>query len=608
MSRRLIDDEIFDDDYVLEEFEINVTPETPPLHHIDRLTTCPRCNKPLVPSLAINGGESTFFRECPACGTLVNTFKPLPHQAEFLSHPARFKMAAGGYGSGKSAVDIQYVIKHLLLIPRARVCVSGRSYPALESTFIEEFMGIMPVKLLRRKNEQKREYEFTNGSVLLIRSFDDPTKLKSMNLTLVVIVEASDVPKSGFEMMKSRIRNNAALIPEYDLNGEVKQEYDPATHTNKIKYRVDARHILLETNPASNWVKQFMLSSGDVRYYGTAHDEGYGYSGTKYDNQFTQVISTDANPYLPDTYIDDLCKGQSPAWVAQFVKGSFNFNNNLVFPNVGLTIKHPHPLPRAFDEYGRRVLYYLIGLDYGINDPTHVVYCAYSTETKKIYVYDELRITNADVRTIAKEYRKNTRINGTDLSGLLMLPRFDGRSYNKRESDLHTIGGAFEACGLHFEPSFTSHEIRIIKLNSLINHDQIEIFSTCEFLIEELVNYSYTLDKNGKPTNKPKDGNDHGITALEFIVVELPHNLQELKVSAYLPNGTKFTHDDQLEVVAPKPKKKVYNPLEQEVKRDDSIINNRHYSITSVISDDDPEDETGEADRGVLSCYIPGKY
>ena len=612
MSRLLLDiDEVIINDTPEIDIKdcVDTVPDSVDLSHIDRLTICPRCRKPLTPAKAISGTESTFFLECPACGTLINTFKPLPHQSEFMSHPAKYKMTAGGYGSGKSAIDIQYVLKHLFLIPKARVCVCGRSYPALESTFLEEFKNIFPDKLLKSKNDQKKEYVFTNGSVLILRSFDDPTKLKSMNLTLVVIIEASDVPESGFEMMKSRLRNTAALIPEYDLNGDPVMYYDPKSKVHKIKYRVDARHILMETNPASNWVKKFLEESKDVRYHGSAKDEGYTFRNTN-DNYFTQIVSTDSNPYLPENYVEELSKGRSPAWVSQFLCGSFNFNDNLVFPNVGLCITKPHKLPDAYDSRGNRSLFFAIGLDYGIVDHTHIVYTAYSTITKKLYVYDELRINNADVKTIVKEYRKNTKINGTDLEHLLMLPRFDGRSYNKRESDLNTIGGAFEANGLFFEPSFAGHDIRIIKLNSLINHNQIEIFSTCEYLIEELLNYTFVLDKEGKPTKTPKDGKDHGITALEFVVAELPHNLQELRLSAYIPQGTKYVHDKQLNVKK-EIKPKLYNPLEVQ---DVSTTNNRHYSSSSnyytSINGEVFETEEDYEDRGdfILGSYIPGKY
>lgn len=634
MAKKSLINDVINDDYIEEEIVINVPEpvkntvnetmyisEQPvaevDLSRIDQLWICPRCKKPLVPAVSINGSESTCFRECPACGTLVNAFKPLPHQADFFKHPARFKLTAGGYGSGKSTADIQYVIKHLLLIPSARVCVAARTYPALEPTFLEEFKSAFPQKLLKGKNEQKHEYYMTNGSVLLLRSFDDPTKLKSMNLTLAVIVEASDVPESGFDMFKSRIRNTAAMIPYYDNEGHALMEYDNSINAYKVKYRVDARHILMETNPASNWVKKFLTESKDVRYYGSAKNEGYKMSDNPDPNKFTQIIPTDANPYLPDNYISDLAKGKTAAWVSQFIYGSFNFNNNLVFPNVGLCITKPHPLPREFDENGKRVLWFAIGLDYGIVDYTHIVYTAFSTETKKLYVYDELRINNADVKTIAKEYRKNTAINGTNLNGLMMLPRFDGKSYNKRESDLHTIGGAFESLGLYFEPSFSSHEIRIIKMNSLINHNQMEIYSTCEYLIEELLNYSWKLDKTGAPTKTPKDGKDHGITALEFVVVELPHNLQEINMSAYIKPGERFEHDKELNKQKTQ-KTKLYNPLEVDDgdtrnNYNDSKfgpINSRYgssdlsYSTLDRPISDKEESQDGEF---VFGAYIPGR-
>jgi phage terminase large subunit len=546
---------------------------------LENLQHCPRCNKPLVYARAINGSESTSFKECPECGTLINTFKPTPYQAMFLRRPERYKMTAGGYGSGKSRSNIEDVIKHILLIPGARVAVTARTYPALEATFVKEFYSIFPDKLVRRKNDQKHEMQLTNGSEILFRSFDDETKLKSINLTMAVIVESSDVNFAAFTMLQSRIRNTAAMIPEVDENGVPVMQWDPNQQMHKPKFRVDVRHINLETNPDSGWVKtKFLLDSGIVEFYGDAYNEGYKFNKERDPQKYTQIISTSANPYLPATYEEEQTRGKSRAYVQQFYKGSFNFSSNLVFPNFGTCIVPPHALPRAFNEAGQRVLYYAIGVDYGINDPTHIIYTAFSTETRKLYVYDELRLNNSDIKTLAKEYRKATRINGTDLDGLLMQPRFDGRSYSKRESNLVTIGSMFEDEGLYFEPSFATHEARIIKMNSLLNHNQVEVFSTCEFLIDEALNYKFKLDKNGSPTDKPEDGNDHGVTALEFVVVELPHNLQELKLNVYLPSGKSFIHDKQKNAII-KNKGTYFDPFKENSKR-----GNNHNDFGSNIT------------------------
>ena len=598
---------------------ISVTPEAslaevaPQYINVSHIQRCPRCNKPLVSAKAVNGSESSTFKECPECGTLVNTFKPTAYQAMFLRRRERYKMTAGGYGSGKSRANIEDVIKHIMLIPGARVAVTARTYPALEATFVKEFYSIFPMKLIRRKNDQKHELQLTNGSEILFRSFDDETKLKSINLTMAVIVESSDVSFAAFTMLQSRIRNTNAMIPEVDSNGQPVMQWDPNQQIFKPKYRIDARHINLETNPDSGWVKsKFLLDSGTVEFYGDAYNEGYKYNKDRDPQKYTQIISTSANPYLPATYEEEQTRGKSQAYIQQYYKGSFNFSSNLVFPNFGVCIVPPHPLPRAFDESGRRVLYYAIGVDYGINDPTHVVYTAFSTETKKLYVYDELRINNSDIKTLAKEYRKETKLNGTDLEGLLMLPRFDGRSYSKRESNLVTIGSMFEAEGLYFDPSFASHDARIIKMNSLLNHNQMEVFSTCEFLIDEALNYKFKLDKNGASTDRPEDGNDHGVTALEFVVVELPHNLQELKLNVYLPSGKTFVHDKQKNAIIKKTLN-YYDPLKENATNgnSDNFGNNITYTgddrviAASSIFDEDPEKTNEEDFNKPLGAWLP---
>jgi hypothetical protein len=141
----------------------------------------------------------------------------------------------------------------------------------------------------------------------------------------------------------------------------------------------------------------------------------------------------------------------------------------------------------------------------------------------------------------------------------------------------------------------------------------MEIFSTCEYVIEELLNYSFVLDKNGNPTKTPKDGKDHGITALEFVVVELPHNLKEINMSAYIKPGVKFEHDKLNE---PKPKPKpLYNPMEVD-KEDVSskyspIYGNfdpvdHYFSTVTPHSDDEGGDSSSSSseERGSLGFSL----
>lgn len=233
-----------------DEPEIQSAPQTKNID-VSKIQNCPRCGKPLVRAIAINGNLSTSFLECPSCGTLVNTFKPTYYQTAYLKAPQRYKMGAGGFGTGKSRANIEDVIKHLLLIPNARVCVAARSYPALKGTFVKEFYSMFPAKLVKRKNDQDHELTLTNGSELLFRSFDDESKFKSMNLTMALMIEASDLVLAAFEMMQSRIRNTAAMIPEVDPMGNPIMIWNPGKKAYEIKYAFNAIHISLETNPDS---------------------------------------------------------------------------------------------------------------------------------------------------------------------------------------------------------------------------------------------------------------------------------------------------------------------------------------------------------------------
>lgn len=578
---------------------------------LSELTNCPRCQTPLRRAIAINGSESMSFNECPACGTLVNTFKPIKYQAEVAERTELYIMLAGGFGSGKSRINIEKIISHLILIANARVVVSAKTYPAIEATFVKDFFAIMPKRLLRKKNEMKHEWVFTNGSELLLRSFDDPVKLRGINATMFVLLEASNIMYEGFELAQNRIRNTAALLPKFDRHGMPVYKYDEKAKSMRPVYEHDARRILIETNPDAGWVKKnFLVDSGTVSYYGSAHREGYRMNQKTDPNKFSLVMATDANPYLPENYIEEQSRGKSEAYVKQFFYGSFNFSDGLVYPNVGARIVQPHPLPPEFDEQGRRTLWYLVGLDYGVNDALAIIYGAFSTTTRKIYFFDELYERNLDVKTAVRKHREKMKLHKITNNKLMMLPLFDGRSYNKREANLQTIGSLFNAEGLYFTPSFTYNDARNAKLNGIINEGQIEIYSNLDFYIEEITNYKWKLNKDGTTSDKPVDKNNHAVNAGEFIIMALPVNLNYFDMSAYIPPGTLHLHDID-ETKQNKEVTQVYNPYQggnRNVHRGITYHTNNRYGGGGRPANTQPTRTKEEEDNdNIFQAYVPGR-
>jgi hypothetical protein len=572
------------------------------------LKNCPRCSTLMKSAIAITGSESMSFKECPACGTLINTFQPIKYQAEVAARPERYILLAGGFGSGKSRINIEKVISHLILIPNARVVVAARTYPAIEATFVKDFFSIMPKRLLRKKNEMKHEWVFTNGSELILRSFDDPMKLRGINATMFVLLEASNIMYEGFELAQNRIRNTAALIPEYDSLGNAVMKYDKKARAMRPVYKYDARRILVETNPDAGWVKKkFLVDSATVSYYGSAYREGYRMNAKTDPNKFALVMATDANPYLPENFIAEQTRGKSPAYVQQFFYGSFNFSDNLIYPNVGACIVAPHPLPHMFDEQGKRALWYVIGLDYGISDALAIIYGAYSSITKKLYFFDELYEHNLDVKTAVKMHRDKMKLNKINNQQLMMLPLFDGRSYNKREANLQTIGSLFNAEGLYFTPSFTYNDARIAKFNGIINEGQIEIYSNLEFYIEEVTNYKWKVNRDGSQSDKPVDKNNHAINAGEFIVMALPLNLNYVDMTAYLPPGTRHLHDTEEGKSNEDIQTQVFNPYQGGRNNGRSVTHNTNnrYVGRGRPASNHVVAKQGEEEGNLFQAYVP---
>lgn len=124
----------------------------------------------------------------------------------------------------------------------------------------------------------------------MFRPFDDPDKLRSLNLSMFVIVEASEVSAETFHQLKTRLRNSAAFTNEHDW-----------------------RRGIVETNPGAGWIRSdFLLNAQQIHVHGSSH-ETYPPSLTPDPNLSVHITTTDANRYLPPNFIAEL-SANKPQW------------------------------------------------------------------------------------------------------------------------------------------------------------------------------------------------------------------------------------------------------------------------------------------------------
>ena len=92
--------------------------------------------------------------------------------------------------------------------------------------------------------------DLVNGCRIMYRPFDDPNKLRSYNLTMFLMVEASEIKPEAFVQLKTRLRHTAATVTDRNEDGTPKVRVTKTgVHIPIIK--ADWRKGMLESNPSS---------------------------------------------------------------------------------------------------------------------------------------------------------------------------------------------------------------------------------------------------------------------------------------------------------------------------------------------------------------------
>lgn len=140
----------------------------------------------------------------------------LPHQAETIDSKSKFCLQSGSYGSGKTLTNAWNALRLALKHPGSRGLCGAETGPQLLETLQADF-DVLTQDFQRRgliKYEVgKRKYTFWNGSTILfwplVGSAPAKTreKLRSLNLSWVIIEEITAIPELTVMELMGRVRN-----------------------------------------------------------------------------------------------------------------------------------------------------------------------------------------------------------------------------------------------------------------------------------------------------------------------------------------------------------------------------------------------------------------
>ncbi len=512
---------------------------------------CPRCNTPTDPSKTLSGSFSMFWRECPKCNAYLNTYRPQYHQQLFHQDSHRFKGNFGGYGSGKTRTSLEELYKHIFLTPGGTGLIGAAIYPQIAQTIKRDLEEDFPVHLVKDVSVQQSYITFTNGYRLLFRPLDDPGKMRSLNLDLIIIVEGSEVKPEFFDIAKTRLRNLAATALD-DEEPYIRHPEDPNIKVPNLK--ADWRQFLTESNPDAGWVKsgivdraRYIFKNGGALYNPPVVEDIEDIDTA----MSAHITATAANKYLPPTYFRDNAKGKPQWWVNRYLLGSFAYSEGLVYPSA-LTNQETnvvHVVPTCNPPKDAK---YILAHDYGLADPSGILLGYVDPQRNKLVIHKEYKKDNQNIKALSDVLKDMTRNVPT---GAWLRPWIiDPKSGPKRDFNKKSLIDHYADYGLFFQGGQVDVSAGIYKTNTYFELDYIEIHDQCLELIKELEGYRFPSDNtaaSGKK-DKPEDKNNHLCDPLRWIVMELPSNPNKLAYDAYASDARKLSETLERDMVSAK--------------------------------------------------------
>lgn len=497
---------------------------------------CPRCGAPTERCTTLSGDISQFWRECTQCNVYINTYIPQAHQQIFHTDPHKFKGNFGGYGSGKTTTTREEFYKHFAITPNGTGLIGANISAQYEQTIKRDIEADFPASLVKEVSVKNSYIEMVNGYRLMFRPFDDPGKLRSLNLDFLAIVEGSEVDDQIFIIGKTRVRNTAATSQKVDTQGRPLYGYTEQGVAIPI-IDGDWRTIITESNPDAGWIKtNVLLPSSFIQINGDSVDH-YEPNPEIADPAISSHVTTTAcNQFLPPTYIQDTSKGRPQWWINRYLLGSFTYAEGLVYPAAienSKTNKN-HVIPtETVPRHWKRVH----AFDYGLSDMSGMLWGAIDEERGKLVIYKEVYENNRNIAELAALIKDGSK--DVPDGGWLRPHLIDPKSGIKRDYNKKSLIDHFLEYGISYTPGQVNVDARVFKLNTMFEQDKIEIMDCCKNLIAELKEYKFPSDDSSESgrKDKPQDKNNHLINPLEWIAMELPVDLNEAIHGIYSNRG-----------------------------------------------------------------------
>jgi phage terminase large subunit len=383
-----------------------------------------------------------------------------PAFVSLFKNQDRYQVAWGGAGSGKS-----HIVARKML------------YRLLHESHVKHNMLV-----IRKVDRTIKRSVFTLvRNIISLWRLNDQFTVNLTDKTIVYKPNGSQIMFSGLddvEKLKSIEGVTSIWCEEAtELNQEDFEQLDL-----RLRGEVGClKQIILTLNPISeqHWIKKIFFDD-------------------PIDGVFTLKTTFLDNSFIDEEYkmVMENKKKTNPRFYDIYALGNWGIADGLIFNNVTQRFIRP-------DEIEGLVC--VQGLDFGYtNDPSAFNQTYVDETNKKIFVYDgfyEKGMTNAQIADAIKEKLAHKHTTTADSSEPKSIDYIKGKG-------VRVVGALKGADSVNAGIDF------LLEYEIILNAHLVEFMT-------EFMNYSWAVDKNGKPTNKPVDDFNHFIDSLRYAAESL---------------------------------------------------------------------------------------
>lgn len=382
---------------------------------------------------------------------------------EFWECKKRYRVVKGSRGSKKSKTTALNLICRIVRYPLSNaLCVRRYGNTLRDSMFSDLKWAVHRLKLddwWEFSVSPMQAVYCPTGQKILFRGLDDGMKITSISvdygvLNFVWIEEAYEIRQDDFNKLDMSIR------------GELPDGY--------------FKQITLTFNPWSekSWLK--------ARFFDITSD-----------NVFAETTTWKCNEWLGDDdrqlFLD--MQKNNPRRYRIEGDGEWGISIGLIYENVEVKEFDTDNLRRSRNIKGA------YGLDFGYTDPNAFICLMIDENQKIIYVFDEFYkkgITNQKIAEMIKKKGYG--------SERIVCDCADAKSIAELRAE-----------GIRAEPSKKGADSVLFGIQ-LIQNYKIVVHPKCTEFNEEITNYCWGRDRDGKLTDKPDHEFSHGMDAMRYAV------------------------------------------------------------------------------------------